>query len=263
MAGSIKEYTCITIGLDIKSPSSKVTSVSGEHLKSNFNTNVLKIRMRKQSVLYNPIGISQFFSNLEAFEVTASNLKYLTRSDFQDLKGLHEILLCDNKIEFLPTDIFDDLTELLVVDISSNLLYNLADNIFKNLVNLRELYLGKNNLESISESFLSANSKLAIVWLHDNQLISIEAKTFSHLNQLKSLYLVNNPCIVFNYPSYEIKSMKQLEEKLAGDCNQSCGDVTSEVSNLLSELCECENNNEEIIIENRALKNEQKACLMI
>lgn len=199
---------------------------------------------------------------METFKIDGSELQSIQRSDFEGMENLKELSLYKNLLAELPEDAFDDLLKLEDLSLSQNEIVKLGENLFRKLVDLKELFLRSNRIETIQATLFEANTKLEVIWLQNNRLVDISPHAFSHLN-LRDLQMKNNPCINADFPSEEVKSLAEIEDIFKEHCNENCEELTSDLSNSVHELSQCEEELENLLRENIQMSNQEKVCLIL
>ncbi|XP_029606436.1 podocan [Salmo trutta] len=157
------------------------------------------------------------FNNSDSLEVlimSSNFLRYVPRSLPSSIYRLH---LKSNKLEKIPSGVFDSLTQLRELYLQNNLLSNegMDNETFSQLTSLEYLDLSNNNLSvvphglprglillhlernsihSIPGDALTACRKLEYLLLHNNQLHSqsIHHAAFQGLKKLHTLHMYNN-----------------------------------------------------------------------
>nr|BAI66955.1 variable lymphocyte receptor B [Eptatretus burgeri] len=101
--------------------------------------------------------------------------------------------LYSNKLQSLPSGLFDKLTQLTRLELYSNQLQSLPSGVFDKLTELKELWLQENKLQSLPDGVFDKLTKLTILYLHENKLQSVPDGVFDRLTSLQYIYLYNNP----------------------------------------------------------------------
>lgn len=123
---------CLTcVGEDVDEESSKL-------IKAVFFN---KCVMRKL-----PNRLSHAFPNLELLSVVNCGLIEITRDDLKNLTSLKHLLLNNNELQSLPSDLFADRTEIEKISFKSNKLHHVGSNILDPLTKLQSADF-RNNLK--------------------------------------------------------------------------------------------------------------------
>ena len=101
------------------------------------------------------------------------------------LRSLVELRLDNNRLQDLPAEAFDGLSELQVLNLENNAIRSIPRAVARCSKMIR-LHLSKNQLESIPES-LGALSQLQLLELRENRLESLSARFTTGLSSLKTL----------------------------------------------------------------------------
>lgn len=131
--------------------------------------------------------------NLQRIYLKKSDVQYVNRDTFKDLKILVEIDLSDNKIEMLDKDTFMGNDRLRILYLSGNPLKRLMAYQFPNLPHLRTLDLHNCLISYIDPYALVNLHLLEFLYLKNNLLETLNEHVFKHMNNLKTLVLDENP----------------------------------------------------------------------
>lgn len=100
------DYTCVAKNFRTTLKDRQITSLTGLHDFKKTNDDVKTLFVKKQSVLYLPMGLANFFKNLETLYVMNSNLQHLMNGDLDGLTKLKIFDVSHNPIEQLGRDFF-------------------------------------------------------------------------------------------------------------------------------------------------------------
>jgi Leucine-rich repeat (LRR) protein len=187
-----ERYTCGATLEDV-TDSLKVSSVVGDHFLEKSNDDVKAVDFSGQKTYHLVQELLTFFPNMEELYVFRSDLKYLTRSDFEGYTKLTTMSLSRNHLSTLPYDTFEDLTNMEYFSLSFNQLTTIPN--LKTMSKLKELYLFENSIESFSHEDVSGNLNLEVVWLYQNKLKFIDPQIFESNTKLRVADFRNNRCI--------------------------------------------------------------------
>ncbi len=87
-------------------------------------------------------------------------------------------------MEYLPENIFDNLTSLEVLHFDRNPIKALHENLFKHLVNLEKFMVTGGLFESVPDEIFKNNGNLTWIVLQAN-ISRMSNKIFSHLTKLE------------------------------------------------------------------------------
>ena len=133
----------------------------------------------------------------------------LKPSDFKGLTRLKTIYLNYNKLESLPSGIFNDLPSLERLGLDGNNLIELPQDIFKGLNSLEAVGIGKNQLVQIPENVFNGLQNLEEIYLGRNNLVTLPAGIFKGLKNLETISLFGNNFI--RLPGGIFKDLESLE----------------------------------------------------
>ena len=138
---------------------------------------------------------------------------------FDNLTQLTRLYLDDNNLSTLPSDIFDNLTQLTRLWLGGNQLSTLPSDIFDNLTQLSLLSLGGNQFSTLPSDIFDNLTQLTQLHLGDNQLSTLPSDIFDNLTQLTELQLWDNE--LSTLPSGIFDNLTQLTELSLANNNLS------------------------------------------
>lgn len=257
------QYSCSAKNLEIYEQNLRFLSIDGTHLFNKSNSDVLGIIFERQSMKYLVQGATAFFSKLESFLVTHSELTYINRNVFRHMLSLKTVSLCNNRIHRIPQETFSDLENLEYLALSSNGIKSLPNSVFRSLVNLKVLYLNDNKLREISHLLLSYSTKLEIIWLQVNELTAISSNITAPLPALRTLLLSENTCIDKDYKNIAPDSLKSISDDITENCSSECEHKMIEVAECTEKYFELEKENEQLKKEVHKLRNYMRSYLIV
>ncbi|CAO1382046.1 unnamed protein product [Diamesa tonsa] len=181
-------------------------TVHDEHLNVKMRTegevkesdNVVKFRLKNQTVVYMPINLGSIFKNLQSLHVSECPLASIQRENFANMQQLQYLSLSHNNLRSIPDKVFDDLINLRTLLLSNNLLESLPSGIFDKLIELKAINLFNNQLQSLPDHLFIKNFNLEVMDTTVNPLVTIPPKLLLPLVKLKQCQLsstlkANNP----------------------------------------------------------------------
>ena len=137
-------YTCTgsfqTVG-DVRN----VTNVTGNHLQGQSNADVGAVAVSSQLLMSGiPRNIQEFFPNVSILSFSYTNILHLNRSDLEPFPQLRVLVLFNNRLEKLESDVFLSSPNLQYINLSRNRLRHLGPAVFNSLINLSTLRLNDN-----------------------------------------------------------------------------------------------------------------------
>ena len=150
-------------------------------------------------------------------DLNDSGIASLRPEDFSGLTNLERLLLNDNRLQGLPSGLFEGLGNLGTLEFRRNQLQSLRRDAFSGLGNLNRLRLQGNRLSSLPPGVFSGVGRSGWwLFLSDNPLSSLPAGVFSGTAGLEWLSLGNNamtelPAGIFSGISENLRALV-LEE---------------------------------------------------
>ncbi|XP_023163522.2 uncharacterized protein LOC111594458 [Drosophila hydei] len=131
--------------------------------------------------------------NLQRIYLKKSEVQYIHKESFRNLKILVEIDLSDNKLEMLDKDTFMGNDRLRILYLNGNPLKRLSAYQFPILPHLRTLDMHDCLISYIDPMSLANLNLLEFLNLKNNLLESLSEYVFQHMGNLKTLSLEENP----------------------------------------------------------------------
>lgn len=120
------------------------------------------IDITKQTCNYLPKDWEDFFkANITGLKVSQSQLLKISAADLKPFAGLVELLLSDNSIDVLPSDLFRYTSDIQHLNLAGNLINIIGPRTFDSLTKLIEFDMSHN--ECIDEYAKNRNSTLAVI----------------------------------------------------------------------------------------------------
>ena len=141
IVGSV--YTC-TGTIQFEGDARNVTEIRGNHTAGNNDSDVRAIALSNQPLNDIPTNLEQFFSNLTVLSISTANITQVSRSDLLPFQNLQALILFNNQLESLDSNLFLTTPLLQYINLNTNRLRHLGQNIFNPLTELRTLRLGHN-----------------------------------------------------------------------------------------------------------------------
>lgn len=137
-------YSCRSKKIVPKGDGRKLEVVSGDHLKGMTRENVTQFFARGLNIERFPQGLGEVFVNIEVIRITSCSMRILLKNDMVILKKLKFLDLVGNKIEKLESDTFELVPNLIHVILNNNRLRFIGSEILKPLKQLEIVSFGGN-----------------------------------------------------------------------------------------------------------------------
>lgn len=137
-------YTCTGTLIVTGSPVN-IVNVTGHHLDDYSNADVSALTLFNQLIVFGiPNNVVDFFPNLTVISMTRCGLASFTKDDLLPFPNLQMLILFDNQLTELDSDLFSFTPTLQYINLGSNFIRHLGPNIFKPLYNLQTLRMEDN-----------------------------------------------------------------------------------------------------------------------
>jgi hypothetical protein len=135
-------------------------------------------------------------------QISGLNLDYLHLTSVPEeiglLRGLHYLFIRRNHLNSIPSQVFNDMTRLLVLDLSHNDLRMLSPEALNGLTNLQSLSLEQNYLRALPQGLFSTTHSLSDLNLDHNQLESLPFRLLKKLRHLQLITATHNQLGAFD-----------------------------------------------------------------
>ncbi|XP_071040008.1 slit homolog 3 protein [Parasteatoda tepidariorum] len=140
------------------------------------------------SIIELPREVS-FPPDIKIAQFQGNKISNLNSDTFYSARGITEINLSFNQIDFVSINAFKAFKVLVRLDLSHNRIWNLPKGMFEGLGNLRYLDISFNNLANVFPGHFAKLSELRKLVMKNNPLQELEPKHFEHLTKLEELDL--------------------------------------------------------------------------
>lgn len=139
----------------------------GQHLSGKNDNDVTSIVFTKSPMKKIP-QISKTFKNIKSLNINSCELKSVTKFDLKQFPQLSQFGLKSNKLEFIPSDLFEFTRNLTEIYFQFNSINFIGSKVFENLPNLVYLSIlrsgdldvsvsyskSKNNMEEVNKTII-------------------------------------------------------------------------------------------------------------
>lgn len=159
-------------------------------------------------------GIGESFPNLNNLAI-GSSIKFVERSNFENMKQLQTLSLSFNSIRFIPEDTFMDLPNLSTLRLWYIKLEKLPENLFANLKKLTFVELSNNKLGYLPKDLFANNLELTDIQLTATELTKIDVD-FTKLTKISYISLSRAGCLDGGYYG---SSLQKLQDEIKIKCS--------------------------------------------
>lgn len=146
------------------------------------------------SKLQNIFGLYEF-KDLRVFNVSASQIEYLSGTMFKSNNHLENFIASRNSIKRIPTNLFAYTPELMEVDLSYNKIEQLKPEVFNGTQKMKTILISHNQIRVLSSQMFVNLLDLEVLDISHNRIELIDDNSFISNKKLKSLDFRNNPLI--------------------------------------------------------------------
>jgi len=166
-------------------------NIIGDHIDGKTNDDVAHVIFRNCSLDVVPKGLTQIFPNLKILSINSSELNKLSKEDLSEYKKIEGFLCENNKLEFLPGDLFDGFENLEWISFFKNKLKAIEPNIIDGLSKLKSvLFFGNVNYNRNFSIYPEHKAKNSLEEVKDELLTNFLTSDPHYIkNYLKKLQL--------------------------------------------------------------------------
>lgn len=224
----------------------KVTDVHNEH-KGHFSSNDVKVlRTTTVRLDYFPQGIEAHFPNLEGIFAFKTGIKSISKENLKPFPKLSCLVLRENKISELSSDIFEYNPKMKYLDFSKNKLKVIGRYTLSSLPNLCYAYF-LNNVCVNGQAEDSTQIKQLIVKMascHKDEPIGSVVKPIKGVNHSETSESANavkcQESSVLSKQIAELKNNVQHKELTLQDCKSQAAQKSSESKNEAEKGATCQ-----------------------
>lgn len=137
-------YSCHTKKFAVIGSDRKIKNVSGVHFKNQTNDNVTQYFARGLVIQIFPSGLGERFTNVEVVRITSCSMRLLLKEDMENLVKLKYLDLVNNKIEKLESNTFENTLNLIEILLDNNRLQFIGAELLNLLKNIQLVRFGAN-----------------------------------------------------------------------------------------------------------------------
>ncbi|KAG5683981.1 hypothetical protein PVAND_013236 [Polypedilum vanderplanki] len=136
-----------------------VTEVSNNHLDGRSSSNVIVLKIFKQSLKKFPENVEEFFPYLKAIFINQCKLKSIAKNDLRPFERLQFVSFTGNNIKNVNSDVFQYNPMITFVGLGSNPIEHIGAKFFDHLKSLKTIILSNNTC--IDEKAIRNNEHLS------------------------------------------------------------------------------------------------------
>ncbi|KAB0794055.1 hypothetical protein PPYR_13675 [Photinus pyralis] len=191
-------------------------TVQGCITSTQLHYNILKkIRVSRQRFTSLKRGaVANISANFSLQFIHNPNLTTVMGEAFLNIPCVLEIDLSDNMINWIESNVFDNMLYLEAIDLSKNQLEVLMHHTFHHLPNLTIIDLSDNKFEHFNQYWFYNASKLEIIFASNNRISSLPRASFITLPSLQGIDLENNQ--IFYIHKLAFQGLETLRELYLG-----------------------------------------------
>jgi Leucine-rich repeat (LRR) protein len=130
--------------------------------------------------------------SLKLLNLSDNRLEFIKSHHFVDLSNLEELFLRSNQISSINANSFRFLSKLLTLDLGNNCLFALDSALFRSLGRVSVLILDGNVIKTLDSNVFSDLVSLDSLTLSSNKIFMISSKMFENLWRIQKLDFSNN-----------------------------------------------------------------------
>lgn len=193
----------------------KLSKIKQKNFLGLTKLEVLNLIYNKELIEIESKVFDELISLRKLFIIKHPKLETLPAEMLKNLKNLECLELAVNRINSLPDNLLNDITDqkLKKFDFSKNYgdLPSLAGGFFKNSKQLEEIHLSFNRFKSVPEDlFLGAESLISLDLSHNN-LMNLPSKLFKNTVKLNTLCLAGNKLNMIYENLFETTNLTSLD----------------------------------------------------
>ncbi|XP_033759634.1 relaxin receptor 2-like, partial [Pecten maximus] len=139
-----------------------------------------------------PDNFTRGLYNIQNLVLTENNISFVASDMFTHMSGLRSLSLSSNRITHLNGNIFNELSALRRLSLHKNRMKMLQADVFTGLSTLTHLNLGNNQIQILPADVFTGLSTLTHLNLGNNQIQILPADVFTGLSTLTHLNLGHN-----------------------------------------------------------------------
>lgn len=199
--------TSVQSGTFAKMTNLKHLELSG-NIFQNLPQELFKKNVNMESLVFESnrlkrLQLDFFPESLRELSIRGNRLIFLTTNQFLNLSNLHYLDLSENKLKILSNTIFSNHTELKILKLNNNKLTKITSDHFYKLPSLEELYLQRNSITDIESETFIRSSNLHTLDLSYNPIKILSRKHFKEVPLSNKLILEGDMVLEFTNDCFD------------------------------------------------------------
>jgi hypothetical protein len=107
-----------------------ITDVTQNHMAGLNDSHVQSLSIQDPSLGFIPLGIGEFFVNLESLDMYSSNVEVILHEHLQGLRNLKQLRFNDNRVRIIDSNLFIDNPLMFAISFTNNPIRHVGANVF-------------------------------------------------------------------------------------------------------------------------------------
>lgn len=145
-------YNCHVTSAKINEAGTVISAFNGTHRDDKRCEDVEAIVFWRANMRYFPRGLAGIFPRLRVLHIIGCGLETLSREDFIGLRHLEKLMIKENQLKILPSDLFVGMPKLTFLDVDHmNQIEFMSSDLLKPIMsnNVKFIYFGGNEKKNI------------------------------------------------------------------------------------------------------------------
>lgn len=213
-------YTCNAEDLIVSVRNAKLIEVEGKQMRFYSNKDLNDLAIINQKTVFIPDGLGRTFEKLKQLEIISSQLKFVFRRNFAEMKFLIDLRLDDNFLERISSDVLWDLKSLQWLSLTGNRIKTLPDDLLIKCSQFVWFTADENEIISFDEKILQSNSKLEMISMRRNKLMKIRFE-IDNFSEISVIDFRDNLCVDATADkNQDVEPFENIQEIIRVNCSR-------------------------------------------